>query len=258
MAYSDKVWKDSPDHTTPLSAAGLNDWEARIKAETDALSVLAAQKAAANTFTKAQTITPDSDAVPLVLNQRAAATGYALQVNQQAAVDRGVLFTFTGGDTSGPYTHWNRYGWGIVGDGTNPPPYFAIESSALFESVFKMQMLANATRDVTMSTYSTTGIKPTFTIRAEEHIKLQPNRDSTGADNAEDGYVMVQAYRGLAVQNVAGNTNYFQVDPALNKIGFWGSKDTQKTITGSRGGNAALASLLTALAAYGLVVDGSS
>ena len=32
MAYSDKVWKDSPDHTTPLSAAGLNDWEARILA----------------------------------------------------------------------------------------------------------------------------------------------------------------------------------------------------------------------------------
>ena len=49
MAYSDKVWKDSPDHTTPLSAAGLNDWEARIKAETDALSVLAAMKAAALT-----------------------------------------------------------------------------------------------------------------------------------------------------------------------------------------------------------------
>ena len=47
MAYSDKVWKDSPDHTTPLSAAGLNDWEARIKAETDALSVLAASNAAA-------------------------------------------------------------------------------------------------------------------------------------------------------------------------------------------------------------------
>lgn len=46
MAYSDKVWKDSPDHTTPLSAAGLNDWEARIKAETDALSVLAAGNAA--------------------------------------------------------------------------------------------------------------------------------------------------------------------------------------------------------------------
>ena len=46
MAYSDKVWKDSPDHTTPLSAAGLNDWEARIKAETDALEVLAATNTA--------------------------------------------------------------------------------------------------------------------------------------------------------------------------------------------------------------------
>ena len=46
MAYSDKVWKNAPDYTTPLSAAGLNDWEARIKAETDALSVLADTKVA--------------------------------------------------------------------------------------------------------------------------------------------------------------------------------------------------------------------
>lgn len=36
------------------------------------------------------------------------------------------------------------------------------------------------------------------------------------------------------------------------------SAASQQTVTGSRGGNAALASLLTALAAYGLVVDGST
>ena len=30
------------------------------------------------------------------------------------------------------------------------------------------------------------------------------------------------------------------------------------TVTGSRGGNAALASLLTALASYGLIVDGTT
>jgi hypothetical protein len=32
----------------------------------------------------------------------------------------------------------------------------------------------------------------------------------------------------------------------------------RQTITGSRGGNAALASLLTALAAFGLITDSSS
>jgi hypothetical protein len=36
------------------------------------------------------------------------------------------------------------------------------------------------------------------------------------------------------------------------------SVGTVPTITGSRGGNAALANLLTALAAMGLIVDGTS
>lgn len=39
---------------------------------------------------------------------------------------------------------------------------------------------------------------------------------------------------------------------------FATSGATQQTVTGSRGGNAALASLLTKLASYGLIVDGSS
>ena len=46
---------------------------------------------------------------------------------------------------------------------------------------------------------------------------------------------------------------------AGHKIGFWNHAPVvQQTVTGSRGGNAALASLLTALAASGLVVDSSS
>lgn len=41
--------------------------------------------------------------------------------------------------------------------------------------------------------------------------------------------------------------------------GFFGTApQVQQTVTGSRGGNAALASLLTKLATYGLIVDGSS
>ncbi len=46
---------------------------------------------------------------------------------------------------------------------------------------------------------------------------------------------------------------------ATQKIGFWNATPVvQQTVTGSRGGNAALASLLTALATAGLVVDSSS
>jgi hypothetical protein len=42
-------------------------------------------------------------------------------------------------------------------------------------------------------------------------------------------------------------------------LGFFGtSGTTQQTVTGSRAGNAALASLITKLAAYGFVVDGTS
>jgi len=49
----------------------------------------------------------------------------------------------------------------------------------------------------------------------------------------------------------------FRVDNA--SIGFFQlGVATQQTVTGSRGGNAALASLLTGLAAYGLVVDSST
>ena len=42
-------------------------------------------------------------------------------------------------------------------------------------------------------------------------------------------------------------------------LGFFNTAETTKqTVTGSRGANAALASLLTALANYGLIVDSSS
>jgi parallel beta-helix repeat protein len=49
------------------------------------------------------------------------------------------------------------------------------------------------------------------------------------------------------------------VDPAGSALGFFGAAaGTKPTVTGSRGGNAALASLLTSLAGLGLVTDSSS
>jgi hypothetical protein len=50
-----------------------------------------------------------------------------------------------------------------------------------------------------------------------------------------------------------------EADGTNPKISFFGGlTSTKQTVTGSRGGNAALASLLTALATYGLIVDSST
>lgn len=57
---------------------------------------------------------------------------------------------------------------------------------------------------------------------------------------------------GAAVHTLDGSA----VTPS---IGFFGATaQAQKTVTGSRGGNAALASLLTQLAGYGLIVDSTT
>ena len=51
----------------------------------------------------------------------------------------------------------------------------------------------------------------------------------------------------------------YELHHGAGALGFYGTTATTKqTVTGSRGSNAALASLLTALAAYGLITDSSS
>lgn len=50
-----------------------------------------------------------------------------------------------------------------------------------------------------------------------------------------------------------------QVHSGPGQLGLFGhGTSPQQTVTGSRGGNAALASLLTALAQYGLIIDSTS
>lgn len=57
----------------------------------------------------------------------------------------------------------------------------------------------------------------------------------------------------------ASSTGYVRLGTSLNSLAFFGQAGSSRpTVTGSRGGNAALASLLTALATLGLIVDSSS
>lgn len=57
-----------------------------------------------------------------------------------------------------------------------------------------------------------------------------------------------------------GTTNGVRIGSGISdKLGFWGATPGPvPTVTGSRGGNAALASLLSGLAARGLIIDSSS
>jgi hypothetical protein len=81
-------------------------------------------------------------------------------------------------------------------------------------------------------------------------------------DNTNDaGYLFAildgVAYKPLRVQTVGGSV--MLGNSAGGSIGFYGTFGTTKpTITGSRGANAALASLLTALASMGLITNSTS
>ena len=95
---------------------------------------------------------------------------------------------------------------------------------------------------------------------------LISNFSGTAFDGTQRAYLRLSA----DAQNlqVAGKVEFVDtpygatrhvLDGAANTLGFHGATAVPKqTVTGSRGGNAALADLLTKLATLGLIVDGSS
>lgn len=64
---------------------------------------------------------------------------------------------------------------------------------------------------------------------------------------------------GLTLNGAVTANGNAQLAGASSTLGFYGSAGTTKpTITGAKGGNAALGSLISALAALGLIVDATS
>ena len=82
---------------------------------------------------------------------------------------------------------------------------------------------------------------------------------SAGANNVNNvaaTFSSAGAQTNYALKTLNGDV---QIIAGVGNLGFNGSTPIAKpTVTGSRGGNAALASLLTALANYGLITDSSS
>jgi len=91
---------------------------------------------------------------------------------------------------------------------------------------------------------------------SSDHIRLE-----SGDGNSEFAININNADGMLRISRVAGS-GHLQVVCGAEFVGTAGFNDTapiaKPTVSGSRGGNAALASLLTALANYGLITDSSS
>lgn len=79
-------------------------------------------------------------------------------------------------------------------------------------------------------------------------------------DTTLTGALGVSGYTTLAGGQANGDWAVFGSFSALgSNVGFFGTTATTKrTVSGAKGGNAALGSLLTALAAYGLITDSTS
>lgn len=152
-------------------------------------------------------LAPTSSASPaLTIEQPAAGTEDGLVVKAgKATTAHLVTFTLSGELDKGPLFHWNKNGYGIVGDGIASPPYFAIQSGFTFDSVFKIAMKnGEEGRGVYMQVASeTTAATPDLTLFVESNLILKPGA-GWEFNEAHNSFVLVQAKAGFAVQDFAG------------------------------------------------------
>ena len=192
----------------------------------------------------------------------------------------GIVFNGTntaGGQVARHNVFWNYGGAGgpIVGRGTETHSVVSYDNSVLYADK------GNSTPDPTVETgssihYSTDEAitwTPGFTQAtfSNSSAKAKSERDNLGTesarfhngasnhtrwlDNSGNEFGLNITGGDFRFNNASGGGGfYFNAD-----IGFHGTLPQSKpTVTGSRGANAALASLLTQLAAYGLITDSSS
>ena len=116
-----------------------------------------------------------------------------------------------------------------------------------------------ATAGVTMTVPQTTGYGFTVNATGTAGILLEQQVGGSGCEiRMQPGGAGLDIVCPGTISLTAWGTN----EPIIltsAKLGFFGGPtSTQQTVTGSRGGNAALASLLTALAGMGLIIDGTT
>lgn len=115
--------------------------------------------------------------------------------------------------------------------------------------------------DLGARTEGASSASQTFSMNYRNASNVQENGLLIGVD--EDGNALIKggsdSENGILALQTFGSSPFSPFAVQEDKLGFYGNAPAARpTITGSRGGNAALASLLTQLQTLGLITDGTS
>jgi hypothetical protein len=246
-----------------------------------------AQLAAANTFTKAQTVQGEAaNEATGILYIKDSAGNTILTLKKGTGYGNGRLVINTGGVTNIPGFSIEGLADGVFQQNlfSGGGQYYVYKDSingVLDEAINHVRSLS-----VNGAAFSTAG-RPSFTLKdtgraAIDFLRLNPGdsantskavvvRRKTATDEANAGGWNVYFYdgthatrKGAVTLTAADYTTERTIiegraDGTQALLGFLGATPVARpAVTGSRGGNAALASLLTALANLGLITDSSS
>jgi hypothetical protein len=169
------------------------------------------------------------------------------------------LFEPTGGGEQ--YYHFNELGLGAVGDNVNLP-YIAVENNTAQDIKLAMSVSNAAGNLAQLAATSVSGVStPSLKLFAPSgDIYVQPGTSTLNKNiRLWCGMTGQPGNSHVTIAKQDGTGILFDASPNLGGISFFGAGVASKqTVVGSRGANAALASLLTALATYGLVTDSST
>lgn len=135
-----------------------------------------------------------------------------------------------------------------------------IGTTSEFGAASKLEVQATVTSDPLVVYRTTAGVLAHYYVGPSGTIK---QFIANGADQFLTGTVAgdggIRADTASKSFHIGGTASTIEVTNG-NALGFFNATTpaTKQSVSGSRGGNAALASLLTALATYGLITDGTT
>lgn len=159
---------------------------------------------------------------------------------------------------------------GVIDGGVANDTFFQVESNGATDSTFTLQadqkdVIIDIIRDESTSdtgrlgtiNFTTNNSTPSATTFGQ--IRVDANTVTAASESSTFSLKAYDAGTQVTFMEYTGGTGVIILDSTTQQLGFYGSAGANKqTVTGSRGGNAALQGLLAALANLGIITDSST
>jgi len=205
-------------------------------------------------------------------------TGPTVTISASGGGGGGVYASLTGPGQSITPGELKQRGWFNIIASRAPTaqfPMFSVEST---EDAIGVVISVNSTGTAALiSSYQDTGPNATYPSANDLYVQtlgalVLSGGPTVSVGTSTSGQVLIDAGTNIRLRSTnggtisligagAGTTNIVihNTSNALTKLGFFGATPiVQPTVTGSRGGNAALASLITQLVNLGLIIDSTT